>query len=393
MYFGDGIIDSSQTLPLVHTYKYPNIYNPYVVLQDSLDCLVAVGTSQKILVKGVYPLFDMDKKKFCDTGTVKMTDFSIGNDSVVNRLWDFGNGLSSGLKNPSTSYSSPGTFIVSQKVTTVTGCSDTYTDTVRVFRTPVAVIQGPNEICVNSVIQQIATTEVPDSVTNWKWTYANGLTSTQRSIVHQYKAAGLDKVSLVALNALGCSTDTSKEVTIHPLPVITHVPEVVIPVKSGTNLPVTYSSNVVTWAWSPPTGLSCTNCAVPYANPQFTTTYKISVIDSNNCNAVSSIVVRVVCVDKNYFIPNTFSPNNDGQNDVFYPRGNGLNRIQSMRIFNRWGEQIFERKNFAANAKSEGWDGYIKGLAAPSDAYVYIVEVICDNGQIVPIKGNVTLIR
>jgi gliding motility-associated-like protein len=101
----------------------------------------------------------------------------------------------------------------------------------------------------------------------------------------------------------------------------------------------------------------------------------------------------VICEGKNYFVPNTFSPNNDGQNDVFYPRGTGLDRIQSMRIFNRWGEIVFEKKNFAANSPSDGWNGMIRGKSAASDAYVYIIEVVCDNGQVVPIKGNVTLIR
>ncbi|MBZ5859251.1 PKD domain-containing protein [Flavihumibacter profundi] len=391
--FGDGSIDSSQTLPISHTYKRPNYYTPYVELTDSLNCLVAVGNSQKVLVKGVYPLFDMDKKKFCDTGSVQMTDYSIGNDSITNRLWDFGDGTTSDLENPIKYYKEPGTYLVSQKITTITGCFNSYTDTVRVYLTPVPIILGPNEICINNSIQLNATTQVADTVTNWRWTYGNGASSTNASITNRYTVAGPQNVTLTATNTLGCSNDTASIITVWPLPVITNEPEVVIPVGTGINLPITYSSNVSTWTWTPPTSLSCTNCAVPYSNPRFTTTYKIAVIDSNGCRANSSMVVRVICVDKNYFIPNTFSPNNDGQNDVFYPRGNGVDRIQSMRIFNRWGELVFERKNFPANTPSEGWNGQYKGAPAQSDTYVYIVEVICDNAQIVPLKGNVTLIR
>jgi gliding motility-associated-like protein len=64
-----------------------------------------------------------------------------------------------------------------------------------------------------------------------------------------------------------------------------------------------------------------------------------------------------------------------------------------MRVFNRWGQMIFERKNFPANQPSFGWDGRVDGKPVDVDTYLFIVEVICENGQVIPIKGNVTLIR
>jgi gliding motility-associated-like protein len=103
--------------------------------------------------------------------------------------------------------------------------------------------------------------------------------------------------------------------------------------------------------------------------------------------------VTVVCNNSNFFIPNTFSPNNDGQNDVFYVRGRGIERIQSIRIFNRWGQPVFEKRDFMANDKSAGWDGTLKGKPADQDVYVYVIEVICENATIIPFRGNVALIR
>jgi gliding motility-associated-like protein len=64
-----------------------------------------------------------------------------------------------------------------------------------------------------------------------------------------------------------------------------------------------------------------------------------------------------------------------------------------MRIFNRWGQLVFERKDFPANTESMGWDGTVNGRPAPSDAYVYIIDVICINAQVIALKGDVTLIR
>ena len=101
----------------------------------------------------------------------------------------------------------------------------------------------------------------------------------------------------------------------------------------------------------------------------------------------------VVCGDKNLFLPNTFSPNGDGSNERFYPRGGGLFQVKYLRIFNRWGEQIFEKTNFAGNQSSEGWDGTYKGKPAASDVYVYIIEIVCSNSESFQYKGNIMLLR
>ena len=64
-----------------------------------------------------------------------------------------------------------------------------------------------------------------------------------------------------------------------------------------------------------------------------------------------------------------------------------------MRIFNRWGELVFERKDFVANESAAGWNGTVKGKPADQDVYVYLIEIICDNATVIPLKGNVALIR
>jgi gliding motility-associated-like protein len=105
------------------------------------------------------------------------------------------------------------------------------------------------------------------------------------------------------------------------------------------------------------------------------------------------VTVFVVCVEGNLFLPNTFSPNGDGANDVFYPRGKGIYGVKSFRVFNRWGEVVFEQQNIQVNDMSKGWNGIFRGKLASQDVYVYTIDVVCENNQVFSFKGNVALIR
>jgi gliding motility-associated-like protein len=101
----------------------------------------------------------------------------------------------------------------------------------------------------------------------------------------------------------------------------------------------------------------------------------------------------VICDKGQLFIPNLFSPNGDGMNDVFYPRGVGLKEVTSFRVFNRWGEMIFEKTNIALNDESMGWDGTYKGQSLPTDVFVYTLEGICETGEKISWKGDISLVR
>ncbi len=80
-------------------------------------------------------------------------------------------------------------------------------------------------------------------------------------------------------------------------------------------------------------------------------------------------------------------------NDIYYPRGRGINTIRSLRIFTRWGQQVYARENFNANEITSGWDGNFKGTQLAADVYVYILELVCENRTIISLKGDITLVR
>jgi gliding motility-associated-like protein len=315
---------------------------------------------------------------------------------VVSRTWDFGDGSpTTAILHPTHEYKQPGTYTVSQSVTTQQGCSKTISDIIQVYRTPDPYITGDSLACLNVTMNLQANLTVPDTAITWKWDLGSNNSPTTPTAALSFKNSGNYVVKLQASNALGCSDTTSKELYVPPIPEVTIGDGPVIPVGTGTILPVSYGPEVVSYNWTPDKNLSCTDCPAPFANPKSTTTYLVQVKDQYGCTNKSAVTVTVVCSGLNYFVPNTFSPNGDGVNDIFAPRGTGLARVNSMRIFNRWGEMVFERMNFMANDRTPtgGWDGTYKGKPASADVYVYIIEFVCENNAIVPVKGNVALVR
>lgn len=152
-------------------------------------------------------------------------------------------------------------------------------------------------------------------------------------------------------------------------------------------------TNATKFAWTPESTLSCTSCQNPIATPNETTTYTVTVTNQFGCKAKDDVTINLLCERTVIFVANTFTPDGDGINDRLYPQGNGILSVKSFRIYNRWGEKVFEAQNFNANIEGLGWDGKYKGELLKPDVYVYVVDAICINGQNVQQKGDVTLYR
>jgi gliding motility-associated-like protein len=166
-------------------------------------------------------------------------------------------------------------------------------------------------------------------------------------------------------------------------------------VEAGTvlDLALVSSADVKSWLWTPPEQLSCTTCPVPTANLLRDGTYIATVSNASGCNAKGNYAILFKCDLKNIFIPNAFTPNGDGLNDYFYPMGSGIRQVISMKVFSRWGDLVYEKKNFPANDRSYGWDGKIKSNILSSNIYTYTITLECSEGQIVDRKGSISLIR
>jgi gliding motility-associated-like protein len=227
----------------------------------------------------------------------------------------------------------------------------------------------------------------------YEWTPAAGLDDNHNKAPLAHPTQTTD-YQVIGRDNLGCFYDTGfVKLIVYPFPTVDAGVDKTISVGASTQLDVKISKDATIIQWQPSTGLSCSNCANPVANPKQTTAYRIMAINEGGCMNKDELTIFVVCNNGNIFLPNTFSPNGNGTNDVFYPRGTGLYNIKSMHIFNRWGEQVFEATNFKANDASKGWNGMYKNKPAPNDVYVYFVEVICENNAVLTYSGNIAVIR
>lgn len=396
--FGDGNTTITTTPVAAHLFQSHGNFLPRVIMQDPSGCLIPVTGPDTIRVSGTNVNFGFTPALLCDSGRVSFTDSTTFSDPIRSYQWSFGDGGSSTLQNPVHNYTSPGSYDVTLTVqTSISNCTNSYTipNAIKVVQSPIIEIGGDTATCIHETLLHSGVFLVPDtSVVSWQWTFPNGNTAAvQNPPVQTYNTTGNFIVQATATNSSGCATTVSQPITVNPLPTVTMPGQITVQSGYSVLIPATYSAGVNNWNWTPVRGLSCTDCATPEAGPQFNTTYTVNFSDINGCRNQSSIDVVVVCLNGNLFMPNTFSPNGDGSNDVFYPRGTGLYIIKALRIFNRWGEVVFEKREFPPNNPVHGWDGRYKNKAPVADVYVYQVEVQCSNGETIRLNGNIALIQ
>ncbi len=393
----DGNTVKTTDSNLVYNYLLGGDFLPKVILEDQTGCQIAVTGIDTIFVTRSVVKFVASDSVFCDTATVNFTDSTTSNGTINGYQWDFGDGGTSTLKNPSHKYTGTGLYTVRLIVSTTNSCADTLikNDYIRVVASPVIDITGNIPICMQQqkMILKGIVVQPDTSALKWFWNFGNGNTSIlQNPLPQVYDTAGNYQLKLLVTNSSGCTDTVNRTVLIYPLPKIDAGPDKILLVGFSVAITPTGSA-VVDYLWVPSTALSCTNCYNTIANPKNTTTYTIKVTDANGCINRDDITVIVVCNNNNLFVPNTFSPNGDGHNERFYPRGKGLFSIQSLRIFNRWGEMVFQKANMVPNDEAAGWDGKYNGKLASADVYTYIIEIVCENSAVISYKGNITLLQ
>lgn len=162
----------------------------------------------------------------------------------------------------------------------------------------------------------------------------------------------------------------------------------------STSLSALASFAVDNWSWSPADYLSCLDCPDPTVlQPGADIAYTLTALSVDGC-AVSDEVSITVVKSRNIFVPNAFSPNNDGINDwltVF--AGPNVSQVRNFQVFDRWGNQLFRAAALKPGDLSSGWDGTFRGALMDAGVYVWFAEVAFVDGEVLIFEGDVMLVR
>jgi gliding motility-associated-like protein len=270
------------------------------------------------------------------------------------------------------------------------GCVNTDTSLVKVYNPFSATVSvGDTAICLNENVQVTA----GPANKMYKWLPATGISSDVAQsprvgpkVTTQYRVAVSDSV--------GCFSDTAiVNIKVTLPPTVDAGPTRIIPYGSTFTFQPVYSSNVVSYNWSPSNYLSCTSCAIPTARNEYSQVFTVRVTSDSGCVARDTVKIIVECKDAYLLMPTAFSPDNNGLNDYYFPLTRGVSLIQNFAVYNRTGQLMYKLKNFVPNDRRFGWDGKYNGLPQPTGTYIYMMEALCESGQMLSKKGSFILMR
>ena len=309
----------------------------------------------------------------CVNNSTQFTSTStIASGTIAQYAYEFGDGSSSASATASNTYTSAGNYIVKLVTESTSGCIDSIEKSVKAHAIPSADFTAvPLTGCSPlDVTFSDASVVLNDAINDWEWKDNTGVFSTAQSPTKQYTVAGKQSITLKVKSGFGCEDETQKldYIEIYPKPVARFSyaptkPTIIEPDVTFTDL----SIGAITWDWDFGDGSNSTD-----QNPTYTFkdtglfTVRLEITNANQCKNDTQLMVFVEPAFS-VTIPNAFSPNGDGLNDVWGPVGvlQGVKGYELL-IFNRWGEILFQTKDVNAT-----WDGTYMGDPVPEGFYQY----------------------
>lgn len=355
---------------------------------NSRDIQLTITDCSKNVIANMptYPGFDNTYIIECRSYTVKFVNTSTGGFSY---LWDFGvGGATSTDFEPTFTYPDTGTYLVKLIVNPGTTCVDSIVKKVMVYPYHKASFTFSGRLCPDSPIVFKATSSNTFGETvSWNWNIQGNEFSDSVVSYAFPPPGGPQDVYIVTSSSIGCR-DTFKNT----------VPITYLDTDAGRDTVLVINhpyqlqgSGATYYQWSPSHNLNDAtnpNAIVSFSAPG-EYTFILTGTNEEGCASVDTVVIQVV-KEKQMFLPNAFSPNGDGLNDVFRPRIVGYSLVNIFQVYNRWGELVYT----STNNNDAGWDGTQRGKKC--DVGVYFYRIVCVDplsNKKVEAKGDVTLLR
>lgn len=376
--FGDGYGESGNRQS--HSYSTTGTKNPVLVLRTDAknSCNVALADTLHVLDLKAKIGFQDDISEYCVSSDVQFKNNSINSTSW---LWQLENGITSKEKEPLWHYDKDGKYPITLTAThDGLGCTHTSTTELTIHPLPKINMSNDTVICLNSSAKLWASGGI-----DYQWWPIEDIENPNKNITWA-KPKTNEWFQVTVTDKNGCVNYGATNVYVQQKPFIA-IPDTTLIV--GEKIEINIKDPAIsTYQWSPRYQLSCDDCATPTIHALESTLYHIAVTDTSQCFTLSYPFQLNVRKLYSLDLPDAFSPNGDGVNDIIYVRGWGIKELITFKIYNRAGRLIYETNNL-----EEGWDGTYKGVQQPVETYTYLVQVKTHENKILSKTGTIKLLR
>jgi gliding motility-associated-like protein len=372
--FGDpasGAQNFSTEQNPTHNYPAVDIYNVSLIITK--ECQVINIT------KPVNTLGSFAVQAGSDTTICIGDSYTIPTTGGANYSWSPTSALNcNDCQNPIATPLITTTYIVNVS-TASPGCEDADTVIIQVIDKTELTVSQSTAVCPGSVISLNAS-----GAQSYQWTPASGLSATN---ISNPTATINSNITYTVIGVYANCTPDTESVTIllFTPPVVNAGEDQTI--YEGESAVLSAISTATAYDWQPPESINQPSNSDVVASPTATTTYYVTVTDLNGCTAVDTVVVYVIPDDAYIYVPNAFSPNDDGINDKLEYFAKNISYID-FKIYNRWGQLLFQ-----SNVPGDFWNGTYKRLPQDLGVYVYVVDALSKGGKSIKLSGNFTLLR
>jgi len=386
--FGNGDTTSIIFEPIV-TFDTAGVYQVFLYVTDSI-CLLTDTAEITITVTDSLSLTTIPDQDLCIPTPIDFIAYT--NNSATSYIWSSNINFTDTL-NPNVTDSiwthtptGPMTYYIHAVNAGCSGIDSVVVD----FIGSSLILSANDSICVGEQTTITATNTNPSITFDYVWEPDSVIVTPSITNIVTVAPTVSQYIVVTATSGTGCVVEDSIQIFVGNIPngsVIASSSENLV--ASGSTVQLIGQPSGLNYTWTPGTGVTNVNAQVTDAVVDQTTIYTLTVTDGI-CSKTDTTLVTTfdfICGDPYLYIPNAFSPNNDGENEVLYVRG-ALVEEMVFRIYDRWGEMVFESFD-----RTDGWDGTFRGKEMDPDTYDYYLKVTCVGGDEAIVKGNITLIR
>ncbi len=373
-----------------YTFGTSGFYDVTLVAVDSNNCSTTELARLEIYPN---PTPNFASTEACLSSSTQFTNQSYINSgsTISGYIWNFGDQSTSNQTNPNHTYSQVGTYNISLTAVSNYGCQETTNLQARVNPNPIALFASSGSGCgpiTSSFSESSSISE--GSITGWLWNFSDGEISTDQHPTHIFNNAGNYDVNLTVVSDRGCyaTYTASNVIQVYPSPTAdfnasTYSTDIMTPTVSFVNTSINYSS----YQWVFGDGTTTSTVLNPTHTFSDTGSYSALLITTNTYGCRDTILKHIEIRPKStLFIPNCFTPNGDGENEVFRPFHTNMDHLQ-VWVFDRWGLLL---KTW--DTLDGSWDGYYNGKKCQQDTYVYKIVGDGIGGQHSEWVGHVSIV-